>query len=289
MMLWLKDDLASKKMVIQRAMLFSVITLFVLFVFQPFGTINSTISYKFLRLSGYGLVTFCALLLSGTLEIVLSRYKLTNWLRVLIILCLQVGVVAVFNHSYFVVAIMGAWHWQNQLLFVLITVAFAILPISIIYFVNRYANKSTSPNKVTETVSNPETNNEVLAVNKTVKSRLVTLTGENKGDNLQLALAQLLFIKSADNYCELAIFSDNKVSNKLLRSSLTGILKQLPCHSTVHRCHRSYAVNLALVELSTGNAGGLQLLMKPIGITVPVSRSYVDVIKQALLTVPKAC
>jgi len=223
MMLWLKDDLESKKMVIQRAILFSAITLFVLFVFQPFGTINSTISYKFLRLSGYGLVTFCALLLSGTLEIVLSRYKLTSWLRILTIFCLHVGIVAVFNHSYFVVAIMEAWHWQNQLLFILITVAFAILPISIIYFVNRYTSKIRPLQQVTDKVNEPETNNEIFGVNKTVESPLVTLIDDNKGDNLQVTIDQLLFIKSADNYCELAIFSDNKMSNKLLRSSLTVI------------------------------------------------------------------
>ena len=82
---------------------------------------------------------------------------------------------------------------------------------------------------------------------------------------------------------------DNKVSHKLLRCSLTRILKQLPEQTLVHRCHRSYAVNLALVELSTGNAGGLKLVMKPIGITVPVSRTYVDTIKQALLLIPEAC
>jgi DNA-binding LytR/AlgR family response regulator len=53
------------------------------------------------------------------------------------------------------------------------------------------------------------------------------------------------------------------------------------------RCHRSYAVNLALVELSTGNAGGLKLMMKPLDVTIPVSRSYVGTIKQALPLVPK--
>ena len=289
MIFWLKDDLSSKKMVVQRAILFSGITLFVLFVFQPFGTLNSTISYKFLRLSGYGLVTFCAFLISGTLEITLSRYKLNNRLRLVVILCLQVGIAAVFNHSYYIVAITGALHLQNQLSFVLFTLAFGILPVSIMYFINRYGSIPTQPQQAIEPVNHPKNNNEPLNIFESVESPLITLTGDNKSDKLQVELSQLLFIKSADNYCELTILSDNKVSKRLLRSSLTSILKQLPCSSTFQRCHRSYAVNLALVDLSTGNAGGLQLLMKPIDVTIPVSRSYVDVIKQALLIVPKAC
>lgn len=293
MTLWLKDDLVSRKMVFQRALLFSVVTLFVLFVFQPFGTNNSTMPYKFLRLSGYGLVTFCALLLSGTLEILLTRMRLTNRLRLLVIPCLYVSILAVFNHSYFVVSIMGAWHWQNQLLFILFTIAMGAFPIGLMYLVNHLTSKNSQPRQFTPTENkgdgNSNNNNESLVSKEIVESPLITLTGDNKSDELQLALSQLLFIKSADNYCELAIWANNKVSHKLLRSSLSRILKQLPTDSLIHRCHRSYAVNLALVELSTGNAGGLQLLMKPLGVTVPVSRSYVDAIKQVLLLVPKAC
>ena len=53
-MLWLKDDLDSRKLVVYRAVMFSFITLFVLFVFQPFGTSSDTESYKFLRLLAMG-------------------------------------------------------------------------------------------------------------------------------------------------------------------------------------------------------------------------------------------
>ena len=206
--------------------------------------------------------------------------------------CLHLGIAAVFNHSYFVVSIMGSWHWKNQLLFILFTLAIGILPIGFICFVNRYASKNTIAQQVIHTQNNSNNSNQALNIVETavtVAAPLITLTGDNKGDMLHVALAQLLFIKVADNYCEIAILTDNKVSHELLRSSLTRILKQLPSNSMIHRCHRSYAVNLALVELSTGNAGGLQLLMKPMGVTVPVSRTYVDAIKQGLLLAPKAC
>ncbi|MFT5295959.1 MAG: hypothetical protein ACI9YH_001975 [Colwellia sp.] len=295
MKLWLKDDLASRKIVFQRALLFSFVTLFVLFVFQPFGTNNDNIPYKFLRLSGYGLVTFCALLLSGILEIGSIRLNIISQIRLMVIPFIYIGTASVFNHSYFVVAILGAWHWENQLLFFFYTFAIGLFPIFFILLVNYHAKSSTSFPQVimskSDSYSESETKNinKRLANHETCPSQLLTLTGENKGDKLQVSLSEILFIKSADNYCELAIMKDNNVSHKLLRCSLTRILKQLPEQTLVHRCHRSYAVNLTLVELSTGNAGGLKLVMKPIGITVPVSRTYVDKIKQALLLVPEAC
>ena len=80
-MLWLKDDLESRKLVIYRAVMFSFITLFVLFIFQPFGTSNDSEPYKLLRLSGYGLVTFCALLLSGAIEIALLKINFNDKLK----------------------------------------------------------------------------------------------------------------------------------------------------------------------------------------------------------------
>lgn len=289
MKLWLEDDLASRKTVIHRAILFSTVTLFVLFIFQPFGTNNHNIPFKFLRLSGYGLVTFCALLLSGTLEIGSIRLNINSRFRLMIIPCIYIGIASVFNHSYFVVAIYGVWHWENQLLFFFYTFAIGFFPIIFIFLVNYHARNTTLRPQVIEVENTTNIRNEALANNEHVSPQLLTLTGDNKGDNLQIALSQILFIKSADNYCELTIVKDNIISHKLLRCSLTSILKQLPEKSLAHRCHRSYLVNLALVELSTGNAGGLKLIMKHTDITVPVSRTYVDTIKQALSLVPEAC
>jgi hypothetical protein len=279
--LWLEDDLASRKALVQRALLFSAVTLFVLFLFQPFGTNNDLSSYKYLRLSGYSLVTFCAFLLSGTLEVGLARRGLNNQFRWMIIPSLYIVILAVFNHSYMVVAFLGSWHWQNQLLFVFYILAIGLFPISFMFLVHRHSIKI---------LASEQGDNSGIAIDvREVKPELITLMGENKDDNIQITLSQILFIKSADNYCELAFLEDNKINSQLFRCSLTSILKQLPINSQVYRCHRSYAVNLILVKSCAGNAAGLQLSMKSLDGIVPVSRSYVDTIKQALQLVPIAC
>jgi DNA-binding LytR/AlgR family response regulator len=188
----------------------------------------------------------------------------------------------VFNHSYFVVAILGSWHWQNQLLFVFYTLAIGLFPISFMYLVNRHSDTISKPQQLDAVDSHVEGT-------ITTQTRLITLSGDNKDDNVQVALSDILFIKSADNYCELALLDEISDSGKLLRCSLTNLLKQLPSDSQVFRCHRSYAVNMLLVKSWQGNAGGLQLAMQTGDVVVPVSRTYVDVIKQALSLVPKVC
>lgn len=270
----------------QRALLFSTVTLFVLFLFQPFGTQNDMSAHKYLRLSGYGLVTFCALLLAGALEIGLARFTLKRQLRALLIPSLYIVIVAVFNHSYFVVAILGTWHWQNQLLFVFYILAIGLFPIIFMFLVNRHSVTISQPQPQPQPIALEPV--QAKSTTPTLETQ-ITLSGDNKDDIVQVSLSQILFIKSADNYCELVILEDEKCHRKLLRCSLSKLLKQLPVDAQVVRCHRSYAVNLGLVKLWQGNAGGLQLTMQADDVVVPVSRTYVEATKQALSFAPKAC
>ncbi|NRA60958.1 MAG: LytTR family transcriptional regulator [Psychrobium sp.] len=284
MLLLQEDNLASRQIVMQRAVLFSVVTVLVLVLFQPFGTYNDAISYKFLRLSGYGLATFCALLFAGMLEITLLRVTIAQcWRRVLIPIIYLICI-AVANHSYFVVAVLGSWLWQNQLLFIFYVLAIGLFPIIFMVVVNRHGDKITAQKYAAE----PLKNNDVLSVGAS-QSLAVVLTGDNKNDQLTVTMSDLLFIKSADNYCELVIVDTGEITYKLLRSSLINVLTQLPKNTSIHRCHRSYAVNLLLVQASNGNAAGLQLSFKSTDITVPVSRSHVSAIKEALSFIPSSC
>lgn len=279
-MLWLKDDLESRKLVIYRAVMFSFITLFVLFIFQPFGTSNDSEPYKLLRLSGYGLVTFCALLLSGAIEIALLKINFNDKLKHLTIIPFTyLLITALFNHGYFVVAVLGSWHWQNQLLFVGYIFCIGVFPLIFLLLVNRHV-KNLIPSSAAD---ENQTRLEETAL------ETISLKGENKNDEVKVAHHHILFIKSADNYCEITIFDGDKIVQSLLRTSLTGLLKQLPHNTSVIKCHRSYAINLQSVKHYSGNAGGLQLSLNESNITIPVSRTYVKTIKDALLLAPKTC
>lgn len=285
-MLLLNDSLVARFTLQKRALLFSWCTVLVLFVFQPFGTYESELSYKYLRLAGYGFVTFFAVFVAGMIEIELSKYRQKIRYYYQLIIGLYVIIIALFNHSYFVVAIFDQWHWQNQMMFIFYVIALAIFPVTILYLSERRSTKLIDNNDSTESksiIANPE----VSITNKNFETFEVQIIGENKTDILTLLLTDIILIKSADNYCEIVTKKENVVSVNLLRISLSKVLAQLPENKLIVRCHRSYGVNLSLVKTSRGNANGLKLEMQLGDITVPVSRVYVDVVKQALSLTPK--
>lgn len=274
-MFFLKNNLQSRISNQKRALFYALITTLVLVVFQPFGTYADQLSYKYLRLGGYGVSTFLAVLLSGMLEIRLSDFRekipgYRGWILGLYLLCL-----ALFNHCYFAWSILGSWHWQNQLLFVYYAFAIAVLPASILYFQQRKV--ASEP---TVTVVKGELGN------NSPSSELVTIVGENKADKLSFVAEHILVLNAADNYCEILVDTAEQVKKHMIRSSLQKVLAQLVQVEHIARCHRSYGVNLNRVVASSGNANGMQLQVDGISQTIPVSRRYVKLIKQRLLLAP---
>jgi len=73
-----------------------------------------------------------------------------------------------------------------------------------------------------------------------VNSDKVILTGSNKLDVLQILLADLVCIASADNYVEVSYLIHKELHKKLLRITLKNIHPQVP---GLLKVHRSYLIN----------------------------------------------
>ncbi len=261
--------------VIQRGLLFSITILLILILFQPFGTFESDMSFKYLRLTGYGLVTFCAVMLLGLLEIrlqnILSHLALKNF-----ILGIAYWVVlTVFNYAYFVLAVDGNLGWNNLLDFFYYVAVISIFPLFIMWLISRHEQVLAKATVVTPVIH--QSNKKPLKV---------TLIGENRQDKLIVKIDDLIAIKAANNYCELWLSSNKKMAHKLIRISLSQLLGQLPENAEVIRCHRSYAINLTKVNSFKGNIGGLRLMLTDIDEVIPVSRTYAKIIRRALSTTP---
>jgi uncharacterized membrane protein len=275
------------KSIVQRGLVCAIFTLMVLFIFQPFGTYESNITYKYLKLSGYGAVTFCALVLAGIIELsLLNRDSFKPYLKWLNPL-LYFSLCAVFNHGYFAVSVLSQWHWQNQLLFFVFVAAIGLFLILFMWLVNRHSTqlvlvtKQNSPSEQLNTQTEDiEEQQHIAPISQ------VQLQGDNKNEHLSLRLSQLVCIKAADNYCEITIKTPSSVDKILLRTSLNNLLTQFPTDSNVHRCHRSYAVNLDAVKSYSGNASGLSLTTALPELSIPVSRAYVKDIKSRLSLTP---
>jgi len=102
---------------------------------------------------------------------------------------------------------------------------------------------------------------------------------------LEVSTDDFFYAKAMQNYVELVYRDGQSVERHLLRSTFAGIYDLIQAKSGfILQCHRSYLVNLAQVEKIEGNAQGLKLsLIDVADESIPVSRKYIQSVKQVLL------
>ena len=91
-----------------------------------------------------------------------------------------------------------------------------------------------------------------------------------------MALSNILYIESADNYVEIYYLKKGKVSHFMLRNTLK-LIEELYGSSVIMRCHRSYMVNIKNVKVLRKDKDGLLLELDIDGVPdIPVSKSYTE-------------
>ena len=157
--------------------------------------------------------------------------------------------------------------------FLVNTIAIGIFPIAVSGLVGIYRNQSLfqkeastiQPNQSTSSLSTselqfPDQNNKKFSIN----SELV------------------YFLEAEENY--VAVFyndDENGESRKLIRNTFSTIDKYLPDHLFM-RCHRSFIVNLSKISGVEGNAQGLTLKLEGTAEEIPVSRTYIQPLRERL-------
>jgi DNA-binding LytR/AlgR family response regulator len=110
---------------------------------------------------------------------------------------------------------------------------------------------------------------------------MVHFTSENEKDSISIALDQLLYLESQDNYIAVVHLDNGVRRGVLIRSSLKRTEATLD-EPLLVRCHRSFIVNLQRVRSCHGNRHGLKLNLEGVDQPIPVSRAYTDTILRAL-------
>lgn len=131
-------------------------------------------------------------------------------------------------------------------------------------------------------------NDKILFQKKTEKfeeeflNTTVELTSETHNETLHLSVADLVMIKSADNYVEVVYSEDNEFKKKLLRNTLKNIEYQLKSCSNFIRCHRMCIVNIHYIEKIKRDFNNYHLIIRESGEQIPVSRQYLLKIKESI-------
>jgi len=113
-------------------------------------------------------------------------------------------------------------------------------------------------------------------------SGILALEVSKKNAIIRFEKANILYIKSEDNYINIHNLDEsNQIHTELIRMSLKNIHDKLDFPFL--KVHRSYIVNLNQIKKVTGNSQGMQIILNGIKEPIPVSRSYTDTLKKAIL------
>jgi len=245
-----------------------------LLAFQPFGVNNFDpkfhISLKFLiSILAFGTVVVLSLavnefLLRPLLIKQLDRRKLIAWL---VWTYLLTATVIFYFYNY-----LGNWHdfrLASYFGFIRDIGMLISLPVAgFIFYVRHESLKS-------EYVQLKSIHMQAPA------SKLLHFSSDNNKDQISVALEDLLFLESQDNYVAVVFLDQGARRGTLIRSSLKR-LEDANDEPMLLRCHRSFMVNLLRVRTCHGNQHGLKLGVDGADRSVPVSRTYTEEVLQRL-------
>jgi|GEM_PF-292254 len=113
-------------------------------------------------------------------------------------------------------------------------------------------------------------------------TKSIEIISENNGENLNLLISDIVFVKSADNYVEVVFKEGDVFRKKLLRNTLKNIEQQLRQYSNFTRCHRICIVNTHYIEKLNRNYSNHWLIIKGFDERIPVSIQYVMKLRESI-------
>ncbi len=113
-----------------------------------------------------------------------------------------------------------------------------------------------------------------------ILTKSIEFTSENNGESFTVINADILLIKSADNYVEIFYMEGEHLKNQLLRNTLKRIEQHLKAYPNLMRCHRTFIVNSLYAEKLLKSDHHYQLSIKHFPDPIPVSRQYLLKIRE---------
>jgi hypothetical protein len=110
----------------------------------------------------------------------------------------------------------------------------------------------------------------------------VELLSENGTDTIKLLVADVAFIRSADNYVEIVFKEDDVFKKRLIRNTMKGIEQQVKPYGNFIRCHRICIVNAHYVEKLYKSKDHHWVIIKGWDEKIPVSRQHLLKLKETL-------
>lgn len=110
----------------------------------------------------------------------------------------------------------------------------------------------------------------------------VTITGNTK-ESLTLLPQDFIYAESDGNYVHIHHLKDGTVRKAMIRSSITLVEETMSIAPDILRCHRAFVVNLSHVAKLENHGSTPQLFIKEAKVFIPVSKTYMPIIKERIV------
>lgn len=111
---------------------------------------------------------------------------------------------------------------------------------------------------------------------------MLTLSGSTK-ESLALLPRDFIYAEAKGNYVNIHYLRDGQVNDILLRCGISQIEEVASVNQNILRCHRAFVVNLKHVSKLENRGSSLQLFFKEAHAFVPVSKTYMPIIKERIV------
>ncbi len=258
-----------------RSLVASLIVVYVMLVFKPFGANAIPGSYRNIILISYSIPTFLSVLITG---LVINRVKRganhSQWVlyKELLAQLLTVFTVAIGNYLHAMLIFNADFSVSNLSRMMWNTLSIAYIPwsgIIILDWIIKFRKDQHFAVALNQKVICSHEANKVTC-------KPIHLVGKNQNEEIVIPEESILFFKSEANYVSVNYLSESgKITEYLLRSTLKQVEQALANQSNaIVRIHRCFLVNLAQIDETLGNTQGLKLRLKHGDQSIPVSRKF---------------
>lgn len=259
------------------------IVIFILAIFEPFNFRLNSLGQVWV-LVGFALLTMLVTSMAFVLfpKIFKRFYNPDKWTtgksllnNVFFLIIMGIGVVC---YDYFIVMKqLPEYFPMGFLVDLLAALTIGIIPLSIITII-------TQNNALKRNLNSSKEINQILSERikiSPIKEDLITLNKSTK-ESISIRPEDILYMESEGNYVNVHYRQDEKVTYKQIRSTIKQMEETLQNHPMFIRCHRAFIVNINYISNAEGNAQGYQLTLSNVPLEIPVSRTYLKNIKDAL-------
>jgi DNA-binding LytR/AlgR family response regulator len=256
------------------------IFLFILF-FQPFPLNDMSFNNHILFVAGMGGLVFCSFIAAQAIMLRINgksfddtdtRQVYPPYLNGLIILVLST-VASIFYLRY-----VGNVNINFYIVFKVVLICMVPPVLQDLHHTNSDLRK-----QITKLISERKAVQEkVEKFEEDYLNKSVEFRSENVNENFMLHIAEVAFIRSADNYVEIFYKEGVTFKKKLIRNTLRNIEQQIKPYSNFLRCHRICIVNVHYIESLKLINNNYWLIIRGFEDKLPVSRQYLLKLKESI-------